>query len=84
MSSDVRRKRLFAGTSEVLADGLPKAKLGITLARRNGQVIRMEAHHESSHQFSRGGFGGGRNSHGTWRVFAGYDTADQEGDQSSG
>src|SRR2546430_4376732 len=34
------------------ADGLPKANLGITLARRIGQVIRMEAKQRSEEHTS--------------------------------
>ncbi len=39
----MRWRKFFAGASEDSGDGLPKANLGITLARRIGQVIRMEA-----------------------------------------
>src|SRR6266576_3492853 len=59
-------------------------ELGITLARRITQAIRMEGEHESSHWFSDSGLGGGGNSYGARSVFAAYATGDEKGDQAGG
>src|SRR6266446_10513427 len=70
------------GGSACAAGACRGGGLGTTLARGNGQVIRREGKYESAHKFPGGGFGGGRDYHGTGRVFATYAASDTPGDQA--
>src|SRR5260370_42579856 len=73
------------GTSSGCAAGACRGGgLGTTLARGNGQVVRRETKYESADWFPGGGFGGGRDYHGTGRGVPTHAASDKPGEHARG
>src|SRR2546425_12800882 len=70
------------GKARSIGGRLAEVAFGYYTRAAEWRIIRREAKYESSHRFSGGGFGGGRDYHGPWSVFTGDHTAHEEGDQA--